>query len=198
MLSLFLCFISSSRHLSGYKTKSPAYLSPEISTCRTCRHCKVTRSVCSVLDPPRFETSPVYIVESKLTMGTGIRDPPVIGKRFISQQECRSTRPDCKKILMYVGVNSKHICFEQNSGITGINLMYDIFVSLVRFLHTQIFSIRLLDIRGLKHKAFKLLKLICYVMNHQFNIRQLYALPTLYLCVLYLSENKQRLVPLTA
>jgi len=27
---------------------------------------------------------------------------------------------------------------------------------------------------------------------------QLYALPTLYLCVLYLSENKQRLVPLTA
>ena len=33
--------------------------------------------------------------------------------------------------------------------------------------------------------------------NHQFNIQQLYALPTLYLCVLYLSENKQRLVPLT-
>jgi len=32
----------------------------------------------------------------------------------------------------------------------------------------------------------------------QFNIQQLYALPTLYLCVLYLSENKQRLVPLTA
>ena len=38
----------------------------------------------------------------------------------------------------------------------------------------------------------------CYVMHHQFNIQQLYALPTLYLCVLYLSENKQRLVPLTA
>ena len=37
-----------------------------------------------------------------------------------------------------------------------------------------------------------------YVMNQQFNIQQLYALPTLYLCVLYLSENKQRLVPLTA
>jgi hypothetical protein len=30
------------------------------------------------------------------------------------------------------------------------------------------------------------------------NIQQLCALPTLYLCVLYLSENKQRLVPLTA
>jgi hypothetical protein len=37
-----------------------------------------------------------------------------------------------------------------------------------------------------------------HVMHHQFNIQQLYALPTPYLCVLYLSENKQRLVPLTA
>ena len=36
------------------------------------------------------------------------------------------------------------------------------------------------------------------VMHQQFNIQQLYALPTLYLCVLYLSENKQQLVPLTA
>jgi len=33
-------------------------------------------------------------------------------------------------------------------------------------------------------------------MHNLFNIQQLYALPTLYLCVLYLSENKQRLVPL--
>jgi len=36
-----------------------------------------------------------------------------------------------------------------------------------------------------------------YVMHQQFNTQQLYALPTLYLCVLYLSENKQRIVPLT-
>ena len=43
-----------------------------------------------------------------------------------------------------------------------------------------------------------LLKPTGYVMNQQFNIQQLYVLPTLYLCVLYLSENKQRLVPLTA
>jgi len=42
------------------------------------------------------------------------------------------------------------------------------------------------------------LKPIGYVMHHQFNSQQLYALPTLYLCVLYLSENKQRLVLLTA
>ena len=42
-----------------------------------------------------------------------------------------------------------------------------------------------------------LLKPTGHVMHHQFNIQQLYALPTLYLCVLYLSEDKQRLVPLT-
>ena len=42
-----------------------------------------------------------------------------------------------------------------------------------------------------------LLKPTDHVMQQQFNIQQLYVLPTLYLCVLYLSENKQRLVPLT-
>jgi len=43
-----------------------------------------------------------------------------------------------------------------------------------------------------------LLKPTGYVLHHQFNIQQLYALPTLYLSVLYLSDNKQRLMPLTA
>ena len=43
-----------------------------------------------------------------------------------------------------------------------------------------------------------LLKPTGYVRHQQFNIQQLYVLPTLYLCVLYLSENKQWLVPLTA
>ena len=37
-----------------------------------------------------------------------------------------------------------------------------------------------------------------HMMHQQFNIQQLYALPTPYLCVLYLSENKQQLVQLTA
>jgi len=46
--------------------------------------------------------------------------------------------------------------------------------------------------------SINLLKPTGYVMHHQFNIQQLYALPTLYLCVLYLSENKQRLAPLKA
>ena len=43
-----------------------------------------------------------------------------------------------------------------------------------------------------------LLKPTGHVMHQQFNIQQLYVLPTLYLCVLYSSENKQRLVPLTS
>jgi hypothetical protein len=42
-----------------------------------------------------------------------------------------------------------------------------------------------------------LLKPTGYAVHQQFNIQQLYALPTLYLCVLYLSQDKQRLVPLT-
>ena len=47
------------------------------------------------------------------------------------------------------------------------------------------------------HNSYiNLLKPTGYVMHQQFNIQQLHALPTLYLCVLYLSENKQRLVPL--
>ena len=46
--------------------------------------------------------------------------------------------------------------------------------------------------------SINLLKSAGHVMHQQFNIQQLYVLPTLYLCVLCLSENKQRLVPLTA
>ena len=44
---------------------------------------------------------------------------------------------------------------------------------------------------------FNLVKSTGQVITQQFNIQQLYVLPTLYLCVLYLSENKLRLVPLT-
>ena len=42
------------------------------------------------------------------------------------------------------------------------------------------------------HQQFNLLNPTGHVMHQQFNIQQ-YVLPTLYLCVLYLSENKQRL-----
>jgi hypothetical protein len=126
--------------LSGYETKSPIPFSTNPNL-RDVSPCNVSCPVCSVLDPPRFETSPVCTVESKLTMGTGTRDPPVIGKCFISKQERRSTRPDCKNVLKYVEANSKLICFERNSGRAGIILMHDLFVSSVRFLHTQRISV---------------------------------------------------------
>jgi len=46
--------------------------------------------------------------------------------------------------------------------------------------------------------SFNLLYPTVYVTYQQFNIQQLYVLHTMYSCVLYLPENKQRLVPLTA
>ena len=49
-----------------------------------------------------------------------------------------------------------------------------------------------------KFTSINLLKPIVYVMHQQINIQQLYARTTLYLYVLYLSEKKQQLVPLTA
>ena len=58
--------------------------------------------------------------------------------------------------------------------------------------------VTILQIIVLDLESINLLKPTGYMMHQQFNIQQLYALPTLYLCVLYLSENKQRLVPLTA
>jgi len=50
----------------------------------------------------------------------------------------------------------------------------------------------------MQFQVIHILKPTCYVMHQQFNIQELYALPTLYLCVLSLSDNKKRLVPLTA
>ena len=41
--------------------------------------------------------------------------------------------------------------------------------------------------------SFNLLNPTGHVMHQQFNIQQLYVLHTVYLCVLYLSENKRRL-----
>jgi hypothetical protein len=72
----------------------------------------------------------------------------------------------------------------------------------VTFVLTELFCFLEWNNKGYYHMTYNLfinlLKPTGYVTHQQFNIQQLYALPTLYLCVLYLSENKQRLVPLTA
>ena len=44
-----------------------------------------------------------------------------------------------------------------------------------------------------QQQLVNLLKPTGHVMHQQFNIQQFYVLPTPYLCVLYLSENKQGL-----
>ena len=62
----------------------------------------------------------------------------------------------------------------------------------------DLFKLTVMTERMTSQDIINLLKPTGHVMHQQFNIQQLYVLPTLYLCVLYLSENKQRLVPLTA
>jgi hypothetical protein len=52
-------------------------------------------------------------------------------------------------------------------------------------------------VSSLQHKDINILRPTCYVTHRQFNIQQFYILPTLYLCVLYFSQNKQRLLPRT-
>jgi len=66
------------------------------------------------------------------------------------------------------------------------------------FLHLNTISSVLLEIISFTLCNINLLNPTGHAMHRQFNIQQLYVLPTLYICVLYLSENKQRLVPLTA
>jgi hypothetical protein len=57
--------------------------------------------------------------------------------------------------------------------------------------------VHILTTRKPNYLRINLLKPTGYVMHQQFNVQQLYALSTLYLRVLYLSENRQRLLPLT-
>jgi hypothetical protein len=45
-----------------------------------------------------------------------------------------------------------------------------------------------------ENNFIKLLKPTGYAMRRQFNIQQIYALPTLCLLVLYLSENEQQIL----
>jgi len=83
---------------------------------------------------------------------------------------------------------------------TNTHLEYVILFAspLQQWLHERTLMLRYTYNASLVCVFLNLLKPTGYVMHHQFNIQQLYALPTLYLCVLHLYEDKQRLVPLTA
>jgi len=65
-------------------------------------------------------------------------------------------------------------------------------ISYALYTHIYIYIVQLINC------CVNLLKPTGYVMHQQFDIQQMYTLPTLYLFILYLSQNKQRLVPLTA
>jgi hypothetical protein len=83
---------------------------------------------------------------------------------------------------------------------TGIPLLFHIVLSTTEpfiLSWAQLFYSLFVESR-VPFYSVNLLKPTGHVMHQLFNIQQLYVLPTLYLCVLYLSENKQRLVPLTA
>ena len=54
-----------------------------------------------------------------------------------------------------------------------------------RLIYIYNFYLKTISIRWI----FNLLKPTGHVMHQQYNIQQLYALPTLYLCVLYLRTN---------
>ena len=77
------------------------------------------------------------------------------------------------------------------------NLMHKFLINLLQYSICTCFEPYLAHPQEIKlYQTFKAYRLRDAPTD--FNIQQLYALPTLYLCVLYLSENKQRLVPLTA
>ena len=91
-----------------------------------------------------------------------------------------------------MGVNTRNIysCLQKYNKLNKSYLVGQLLNS-IHDARTHVYKIRRIC-------YINLLKPTGHVMHHQFNIQQLYALPTLYLCVLYLSQNKQRLVPLTA
>ena len=67
-----------------------------------------------------------------------------------------------------------------------------------QFISINVAGTSVWDLGSISSYYINILKPTGYLMHLQFNIQKLFVLPTLYLCVLYLSENKQRLVLLTA
>ena len=98
---------------------------------------------------------------------------------------------------LYALPHTVFMCFvfiwEQTATCATYSINWLVFITVVESVYSAVRT-------GSLNKAVcaSSLKPTGYVMHHQFNIQQLYALPTLYLCVLYLSETKERLVPLTA
>ena len=81
------------------------------------------------------------------------------------------------------------LCEQKFAGVfQGIELK--IYTSILR-LFTFINHLKLTGY--VMHQQVNLLNPTGHVMHQQFKIQQLYVLPKMYLCVLYLSENKSNL-----
>jgi len=93
--------------------------------------------------------------------------------------------------------NNSHPCRNSNPGPSSPYLVAIVTMPSVLLSSQQTLIVHS-PVHGSLQVVINLLKPTGHVMHHQFNIQQLYVQPTLYLCVLYLSEKKQRLVPLTA
>jgi hypothetical protein len=104
----------------------------------------------------------------------------------------RAASTNCRNVFWYrkisLDTNIHFFKFSTLVNFVIFHVHYNLFLSKRMFVARFCFMCYVIN----------LLKPTCHVMHQQFNIQQLYALPTLYLCVLYLSENKQRLVPLAA
>jgi hypothetical protein len=115
---------------------------------------------------------------------------------FVSYKLWKYDVTNDKKIICTVIPNTgKGIFSEKDIGETLLNFTTPYRLSFKVMTPERITL--LLKEKSRSNSFINLLKPTGQVMHQQFNIQQLYALPTLYLCVLYLSQNKQRLVPLT-
>ena len=120
----------------------------------------------------------------------------IASRNAVSIPKCTSRGRD--QLILFPGrpfIQVEQPIFLSGSG--SPNTPHVVF-KMLPLLHFAVYQSHSFSPPPLFFKVFNLLKPTGYVMHHQFNIQQLYALPTLYSCVLYLSENKQRLVPLTA
>jgi len=130
-----------------------------------------------------------------------IYTPKALLPHTLSSLQAQAQNTIIIKQIMYVHSQTQHCIFLPYwlpfSAITTIIIRSIICRKLKKRLFTH--SVRNVKLCGIIFTVvIDPLKPTGHVMNQQFNIQQLYALPTLYLCILYLSENKQRLVPLTA
>ena len=111
-------------------------------------------------------------------------------RRNCNLKVCSVVLRDCACWLpVHTASQSRNIYFIQRLSSTNRNLGQlrpleeDIIGTLSRVANTHIYTFTSLHINLLKPSG--------HVMHQHFNIQQLYVLPTLYLCVLYLSEKKQ-------